>query len=66
MRSYQETIQHMGETMYHRYMGGGEPYIGSTGVSLVSFIYEVSVEQVLADMHDAYELLWPATETPAL
>lgn len=64
MHTYEEVIQKMGETMYHCYMEGGEPSEGSVGSLLVSFIYGVEAEKVIADAYAAYEAHWPATETP--
>jgi hypothetical protein len=64
MRSYEEVIQKMGETMYHCYMEGGDPHYGAVGSEIVGFIYGVSSDQVIHAAYEAYEAHWPATETP--
>jgi hypothetical protein len=63
-RTYEEVIQRMGQSMYHRYMAGGSLY-ELDGVELVSFIYGVPMLQVRADAYEVYEAQWPANEAPA-
>jgi hypothetical protein len=64
-RTYQEVIQRMGRGMYHRYMAGESLYEGLTGVDLVSYIYDVPMLQVRADVYEVYEAQWPENEAPA-
>lgn len=64
-RTYEEAVHRMGEILYNHYTNGGSIHKGIEGVQIVSFIYDVPVEQVREDAWTAYESLWPDDEEPA-
>ena len=54
MKTYDEVIARMANTMFHSHMGGGSKRNGYDGYLLVSFIYEVPEDKVLADADAAF------------
>lgn len=57
MKTYDEVIARMANNMFHSHMGGGSKRTGYDGYLLVSFIYEVPEDKVLADANSAFREL---------
>lgn len=64
-RIYEEVIQRIGVSMYHRYMSGRSPNGALDNVEIVSFIYDVPVDEIRAAAYEVYEAHWPLKEEPA-
>ena len=57
MKTYEEVIARIAKNMWHCHMGGGSKRNGYVGYLLVSFIYEVPEDKVLADADAAFREL---------
>jgi len=55
MKTYRETVEHLGMQVWHSYMSGSLKYWDCVDLELVAFIYERNSDDVFDDVDAAFK-----------